>query len=157
MEQLTRTINGSEYVAVVYSPDFGAGWSTWGGMRADDGRIAKWLLDHYHYDTPEEILAEFSDAPKDVIGRLAYEIGGYDDIPKGVIYCTRIEGYVSHEEVKKLEKFCVEECGYPSNNYFGGGNNLAIAWIKRGTQYRITEYDGKETIELIDSISWSTA
>jgi hypothetical protein len=157
MEQLTRMINGEEYAAVVYSPGFGAGWSTWGAARADDGRIAQWLLDHYHYDTPEEILAEFSEAPKDVIGRFAYELNGYDDIPKGVVYCTRSEGAVSSEELEKLKQFCVKECGYSSDKYFNGGRNLSIAWIKRGTAYRISEYDGKETIELMGNIHWDMA
>ena len=72
--EVTKILNGDEYVAVVYSPGFGAGWSTWGAARADDGRIVQWLLDRYHYDTPEEILAEFSEAPTDVIGRFAYEL-----------------------------------------------------------------------------------
>ena len=155
--EVTKILNDDEYVAVVYAPGFGAGWSTWGAARADDGRIAQWLLDHYHYDTPEEILAEFSEAPEDVIGRFAYELNGYDDIPKGVIYCTRSEGEVSSEEVEKLKKFCIEECGYSSKKYFDGGRDLAIAWMKRGTAYRITEHDGNETIELMDDIHWDTA
>lgn len=155
--EVTKILNGDEYVAVVYSPDFGAGWSTWGAARDDDGRIVQWLLDHYHYDTPEEILAEFSEEPEDVIGRFAYELNGYDDIPKGVIYCTRSEGEVGSEEVEKLKKFCVEKCGYSSKNHFGGGRNLNIAWIKRGTAYRIIEYDGKETIELMDDLHWDMA
>lgn len=155
--EVTKTLNGDEYVAVVYAPGFGAGWSTWGAARADDGRIVQWLLDRYHYDTPEEILAEFSEAPTDVIGRFAYELNGYDDIPKGVIYCTRSEGEVNSKEVEKLKKFCIEECGYSSKNFFDGGCDLGIAWIKRGTAYRITEHDGNETIELMDHVHWDTA
>lgn len=136
--EVTKILNGDEYVAVVYSPDFGAGWSTWGAANATDGRIVNWLLEHYNYYIPTD-----EDAVKE--GR--------------IILCGRDEGEVSSEEVKKLKKFCIEECGYSSINYFDGGRDLNIAWIKRGTAYRIviSEYDGRETIELMDNICWDMA
>ena len=134
--EVTKILNGDEYVAVVYSPDFGAGWSTWGVAEATDGRVVNWLLEHYHYYIPTD-----EDAIED----------------GNIIRCSRDEGEVSEAEVEKLKKFCVEECGYSSRDYFGGARDLNIAWVKRGTRYRIKEYDGQETVEEISDIAWSTA
>lgn len=135
--EVTKILNGDEYVAVVYAPGFGAGWSTWGAANATDGRIVNWLLEHYHYYIPTD-----EDAVED----------------GNIIRCERDEGEVSSEEVEKLKQFCIEECGYSSNNrYFGGGRDLNIAWIKRGTRYNIEEYDGRETVKEISDIEWYIA
>lgn len=134
--EVTKILNGNEYVAVVYAPGFGAGWSTWGAANATDGRIVNWLLEHYNYYIPTD---------KDAV-----EEGS-------IIRCGRYEGEVNEEEVKKLEKFCIEQCGYSSNQYYRGGRELDIAWVKRGTRYHIEEYDGRETVREIDDSFWYTA
>lgn len=35
--------------------------------------------------------------------------------------------------------------------------NLAVAWIPQGTEFRITEHDGLEIVELKNRIDWITA
>jgi hypothetical protein len=34
--------------------------------------------------------------------------------------------------------------------YSGGVQDLKVAWIPEGTKFQITEYDGSESIELLD-------
>jgi len=41
--------------------------------------------------------------------------------------------------------------------YLGGINDLQVEWIPIGTDFRIHEYDGAETIELKDEMDWVTA
>lgn len=49
------------------------------------------------------------------------------------------------------------EANYP--NLYIGSNliDLEIEWISVGTNFRIKEYDGYESIEYRDSINWHTA
>jgi hypothetical protein len=55
---------------------------------------------------------------------------------------------------KEVEKYCEEK--YPKA-YLGGLSGVQIVWIPKGKQFRITEYDGSESIELLDKITWLTA
>ena len=41
--------------------------------------------------------------------------------------------------------------------YSGGARDVEIVWVPVGTKFRITEYDGSESIEYQDEISWSEA
>ena len=41
--------------------------------------------------------------------------------------------------------------------YDGGADNLVIGWVPVGSKFRINEYDGHETIVLIDDERWITA
>jgi hypothetical protein len=41
--------------------------------------------------------------------------------------------------------------------YTGGSDGLAIEWIPVGTGFRITEYDGSEQLETVESVDWSIA
>ncbi len=45
---------------------------------------------------------------------------------------------------------------YP-DAYFGGWKDLRIEWITIGRQFRISEYDGFESIEYNDDVKWITA
>ena len=44
-------------------------------------------------------------------------------------------------------------------NYFydGGFDTLTVEWIKVGTKFRITEYDGQEAIQIMDDVNWFVA
>lgn len=49
-----------------------------------------------------------------------------------------------------------------SNNWinwrFGfGAGDVEIRWVPVGTEFRITEYDGAESIEFKDNIAWEKA
>jgi len=99
MEKVVR--NGK--VAVIVSPGYGAGWSTWNESKiCFDPIIVKWIeggkagappLDHYGKSAP----------------------------------------------------------------YAGGLSQAEIEWIDEGTDFRVEEYDGYESIELIGDIDHFTA
>jgi hypothetical protein len=61
-------------------------------------------------------------------------------------------------ENKKAGKAIFEYCKnkYP-NAYLGGVDGLEVVWIPQGTRFRITEYDGAEELETIESIEWEVA
>ena len=96
----------SGLVAVLISPDFGAGWSTW------NSEIPELLFDPV------------------VVGMVEDGTDG-DTI---AAYC---------------------EAKYP-DGYFGGADDLIVEWVPVGTQFRVHEYDGSETLECKDAMSWIT-
>jgi hypothetical protein len=48
------------------------------------------------------------------------------------------------------------ELKYPEV-FKGGMMDLEIQWIPVGTEFRINEYDGAESVELKDEVGWFTA
>lgn len=94
-------------VAVIYSPGFGAGWSTWADKSAEafvfDKRIAEAVL----------------------------------------------EG--------DLDKAAEVACEISPDAYLGGARDLQVKWLPVGTAFRINEYDGSESIEVLGEVDWMTA
>jgi hypothetical protein len=41
--------------------------------------------------------------------------------------------------------------------YTGGMESLAVAWLPVGTEFRIKEYDGSESIEIKNDVHWLSA
>lgn len=41
--------------------------------------------------------------------------------------------------------------------YYGGAEGLTVEWIKEGTFFRVTEYDGSESLEIRDDLDWNVA
>lgn len=41
--------------------------------------------------------------------------------------------------------------------YYGGADELVVEWIKEGTLFRVTEYDGNESLEIRDDLDWNVA
>lgn len=41
--------------------------------------------------------------------------------------------------------------------YAGGAEDVEIVWVPVGTEFRITEYDGSESIEYKDKTDWRVA
>ena len=95
-------------VAVVYSPGFGAGWSTW---------------DH----------------------------GNYGD---ALVFDPNIVTYVETKRWNELKVYM--ELKYP-DLYLGGIGDLTVEWVPVGAQFKVTEYDGSESIEYRDSEDWLIA
>jgi len=93
-------------VAVVFSPQFGAGWYTW------------------NLQNPE------------------------------ILFDPTIVHYVETQELDKLETYV--DLKYP-DLYLSGLGDLVIKWIPEGTEFKIDEYDGNETIILKDQIKWLVA
>ena len=95
-----------DMVAVLYSPGYGAGWSTW------------------NREYPE------------------------------ILFDPAIVELVESAEFEKLEAYVILK--YPEI-YTGGLKNLKIKWLPAGTQFRVSDYDGNESIETRDSVDWITA
>jgi hypothetical protein len=93
-------------VAVLYSPEFGAGWYSW------------------NQEHPEIL---FDPAMVKLV-----EKGQYDEL-------------ATYVELK-----------YPGI-YTGGLKNLKVEWIKEGSQFRVVEYDGSESIEVQEDMDWLIA
>ena len=97
-------------VAVLYSPGYGAGWSTWA-----HGNLGNWAV-----FAPE--VVEWVEQGKP---------GGTEGL---------------EEIVKSIHgDSCV---------YCGGGMDLEIEWIPVGTQFKIDEYDGSESVVRLGEISF---
>ena len=56
-------------------------------------------------------------------------------------------------QVDEVLRICNDE----SLGYAGGAGGVRIEWIPVGTNFRIKEYDGYESIEVRDSVAWHTA
>lgn len=92
-------------VAVVYSPGFGAGWSTWASNKEGmcmDADIAQAVLDGDNKKAVEIAKQKFPDE------------------------------YVS-------------------------GDNLSIAWVPKGEEFEIREYDGYESVIIISQNKYMRA
>ena len=93
-------------VAVLYSPDFGAGWYSW------------------NPGVPE------------------------------ILFDPAIVEFVEHDQMAELNTYITLK--YPEL-YTGGMKDLVVAWLVVGTEFRIKEHDGAESIERPNDIRWITA
>lgn len=96
-------------VAVLTSPGYGAGWSTW-----NDQQFSEILL--FHPKLVEMI-----------------EAGNRDNI---------------------TEAWIVETLGL-EDLYLGGADTLHIVWLPVGTQFRVEEYDGSESIITLEHLTFT--
>ena len=108
---VTNRLIRDGYVAVIYSPGFGAGWSTWN--------------------------TEYSEYGQDLI----FDPGLADLILNGKSQ-DQIEAYVALKW---------------NGVYTGGLEQARVEWVAQGTEFKITEYDGSESLGFRDSEEWITA
>lgn len=87
---------------------------------------------------------------------------------KGYTYTSKKHGLVTMFAVEGWENFrrgdiertdlvlvkVIETLGVKANGDF---SNLVIKDLPKGTRYRITEYDGYESIQIADDIDWCIA
>jgi hypothetical protein len=97
-------------VAVIYSPGYGAGWSTWNDTYKDFLMFDSGLVDLIE-SNQEHLIREYIDKV----------------LPDNNIY-------VSEDRL-----------------------SLEIAWLPVGTQFRIKEYDGSESVVLNSDSYWEVA
>ena len=109
---MDRLIRDGE-VAVLYSPGYGAGWSTW--CHEDDRMRLSMLFDPQIADIRDRGDADWQE---------------------------------------KAEAIALVK--YPEA-YTGGLADLRVKWLPVGTQFRVLEYDGDESIEVNSEIEWITA
>lgn len=74
--------------------------------------------------------------------------------PIEAIFNPTLIGLVENKKWQEAIDF-VEETW--DSIYTGGVEDLEVEWIPEGTKFQITEYDGSETLELLDDINWVTA
>jgi len=108
---LTNRLIRDGKVAVIYSPGFGAGWSTWN--------------------------LEYTEYGQDLI----FDPGLADLISNGSSQ-EQIEAYVILR--------------WPGV-YTGGLDQVVVKWIPIGTEFKITEYDGSESLQFCNSDEWIIA
>ncbi len=56
----------------------------------------------------------------------------------------------------EMEIATVAQKRYP-DAYLGGLDGLNVEWLVIGTKFRVDEYDGAESIEILDEIHWEVA
>ena len=71
-----------------------------------------------------------------------------------LLYDPSIAEWLETGDMDKIEHYLTLK--YPGE-YFGSLEDLTVAWIDQGTEFRITEYDGAESIELKDQTKWLVA
>lgn len=98
-------------VAVLVSPGFGAGWSSW-----NTGPLEEFLL----FDERLVLAKEAGHDEADIEALMGAWFG--DDQP-----------------------------------YIGGWDQVVIEWVPVGTQFRIDEYDGSETLRTLGNTPYFTA
>lgn len=114
-------------VAVLYSPGFGAGWTTWNlnhplvDQMLFDPDIVNAILDYQAVNWTRENHKNFLEKITDIA----------------------------------LEKY--EASFEEYNFYHGGLREIAIMWVDEGRKFTIDEYDGSESFQFIDEIRWIVA
>lgn len=114
-----KYINPTGQVAVLYSPEYGSGWS---GMARDPDMAQAMLFD-------SRIVFE-------VLGKPPSETWATRDDEN---YQEKISKWVKELEIK------MHGWGY-SGIHLGGAKDLAIKWMEKGSVFRIQCDDGYENI-----------
>jgi hypothetical protein len=95
-------------VAVIYSPNYGAGWSTW----------------------------NTSEAPKEFL-----------------LHDEKLVELIENEQFGEITEYVTSI--YPE--VYCSVYDLRVAWLDQGTQFRIEEYDGSESLVIKYSEYWDVA
>jgi hypothetical protein len=115
-------------VAVVYSHGYGSGWSTW------------------------------CSASKEIIERLMFD-------PELVALVEKFESlteennYLVVDEIEKWVNAHFNKLDNGNDHVYCGSNigDLTIEWVPVGTQFKISEYDGSESVHFYNPESWYIA
>ena len=71
-----------------------------------------------------------------------------------IIFDPAIVKFVEKEKWAELDTYVTLK--YPEI-YKGGMTDLLVEWIPEGTEFKVTEYDGNESIEYKENESWMIA
>ena len=112
---------------VLYSPGYGAGWSTWNGASKQE---KQWLCEYQPFI---EYLQNNKEFPK------GSREGSFDE------YETTDLGMQVQRDWK---------AAFPNATplYLGGMDNLCVHEVEDDAQYRVEEYDGYESVVTRDMI-----
>ena len=107
-----KVYNTSGEVAVLFSPDFGSGWSS-----ANPAHAQACLF------SPEVVLWVLN-------GKKSA------DCPDFATLFPAVDG---------------------DDFYDGGARDLEVLWVPQGTKFRVSEYDGSESIQFENDLVWKVA
>ena len=80
-----------------------------------------------------------------------------EQIRLSMLFDPQIADIVDHAEPGWIDKVeAVAMIKYP-DAYLGGAKNLQVRWLPVGTQFRVLEYDGFESLDINGEIAWITA
>jgi len=71
-----------------------------------------------------------------------------------ILFDPAIVKFVEEEKFDELATYVALK--YP-DIYTGGMKDLKVAWIPKGTLFRVDDYDGNESIELKENDNWLVA
>ena len=76
-----------------------------------------------------------------------------------VVHLVECRQKANPEEFQYYNDKILEYCNqtYGTDNYYGGVEDLKIEWIELGDKFRITEFDGHESIEYLTQSIWMEA
>lgn len=74
-----------------------------------------------------------------------------------LLFDRRLVELVQAQAPEDAAEHLMRELGVDPMPYLGGWNDLEIVWVTPGTQFRIHEYDGKETLVRLDEETYHTA
>lgn len=73
-----------------------------------------------------------------------------------LMYDPEVVRMVQEDRRKEIQEHCDQKYG-ENEIYCGGADDLEIRWLPMGTQFRINEYDGSESIITNDEEHWYIA
>jgi hypothetical protein len=73
---------------------------------------------------------------------------------EALLFDPMMVSFVENGQMDQLASYVALR--YP-NLYTGGLNDLTIAWVKQGNLFQIEEYDGSESVQTMDGMSWIKA
>ncbi len=133
---------------VLYSPGYGAGWSTWCDRESisqlrliTDSTLIQFVVNKSFRTKfiknmkDENLIPNFSKRNEDDNDENRYE----DTEDK-----YEIQHAISH----------ILKCDIGDVPYLGGFDDLKVGLISVGSKFRINEYDGSESIEILDTSKW---
>ncbi|AOV01719.1 hypothetical protein N5K37_32440 [Delftia tsuruhatensis] len=104
---MTEKYEKDGQIAVLVSPGYGAGWSSWNGE--------------------------------------------YRDI---LLFDKEIVQAVLDGDRAKAERIAKEKC---PNAYLGGSGQLQVEWVTKGARIEVDEYDGHESLTVVDGKDYAIA
>ncbi|MBD2201667.1 hypothetical protein H6G33_09940 [Calothrix sp. FACHB-1219] len=117
-------------VAVLYSPEYGAGWYSW--HKKEELLFLPELVEILESSIiGYKKLSE--SRKKEIIGTTLINTGRYT--------------YYRYENESDSKFVYVDEVDIDNSIYLGGCVDLTIEWIPKGLPFRVREYDGFETID----------
>jgi len=77
-------------------------------------------------------------------------------MPEEALFDPVMVDFVEENKVNSIECQEYMEKKWPEE-YTGGANDLYVHWVREGSEFRIDEYDGAESLVLKSEDYWTTA